>query len=113
MNEYPNHPGGRHFNEMPKLKGNQNVRNTETGRFAPETERDLPERVVETDGTKEREPGAYALACWSIEELYQTQSEEELDRAFANLIVAVTTLRGEHLRELTEERLMYPPCTPE
>jgi hypothetical protein len=37
---------------MRKLKGNQNVRNTETGRFSTETERNDPERSLETDKPK-------------------------------------------------------------
>jgi hypothetical protein len=37
---------------MEKLKGTQNVRNTVTGEFAKETERNDPERVVETDRVK-------------------------------------------------------------
>lgn len=35
--------------DLPKLKGNQNVRDTVKGTFAKETERNDPERVVETD----------------------------------------------------------------
>lgn len=101
---------------LPKLAGNQNVRDTKSGRFAPETERNNPERVVETDGEKANRSPLERAAVEAIAWLGVARSEEELNLWFADYIQTGCELRGKRLRELTEARITdpYDPrCTPE
>lgn len=85
-----------------KLKGNQNVRDTKSGRFAPETERNNPERVVETD----REKVTLSVEAVQVEGcafgLDTAASEEEVHVWFGNLILAACELRGAKLRAFTD-----------
>ncbi len=96
--------------EYDKLKGNQNVRNAVTGEFAKETERNDPERVLETDGRK-APPSAKTLARININrcinDLGQSDTEAAADQAASNLILAVMEYRGIKLREITENHISH------
>ena len=73
---------------MEKLKGNQNVRDTVTGEWTKETERNDPERVLETDKPKFGNiqdlvsPGVYKMILLSAKlERLHTEDAEFADRA--------------------------------